>query len=229
MDRIPGVKVFYCNEFVSTNAEMPLCNRVTPFGEIVALPGRGTLTGNRGILVDDRRRIVRCWQSKRWIACRLEYKGIRRKLMQPHAWTELFFLDEASALAAGHRPCAECRRDDYRRFRDLCGRHVSSDARADAMDAVLHGQRIDRRVKRTHRDELGALPDGAFVVIENAAWLVEGRHLYAWSDAGYGTRRPRFEGEIEVLTPQAIVTILRAGYSAAVHPSARREPTPQSR
>lgn len=207
---------------------MPLCNRVTPFGEIVALPGRGTLTGNRGILVDDRRRIVRRWQSKRWIACRLEYKGIRREVMQPHAWTELFFLDEASALAAGHRPCAECRRDDYRRFRDLWKRLVSSDASAGAMDAVLHGQRVHGRAKRTHRERLGALPDGAFVVIENAAWLVYGPRLYAWSDSGYGTLRPRFEGDVDVLTPQAIVTILRAGYRPAIHPSAIEEPTPQS-
>src|SRR6185312_4262277 len=151
---------------------MPLCNRVTPYGDVVALPGRGTLTGNRGILIDDRRRIVRRWQTKRWIACRLSYKGIRRKVMQPHAWTELFFLDEAAALAAGHRPCAECRRDDYRRFRDLWKRHVSPEASADAMDAVLHRQRVDGRAKRTHRDDLASLPDGTFVTIDGAAWLV---------------------------------------------------------
>lgn len=202
---------------------MPLRNRVTPFGDIVALPGRGTLTGNRGVLIDDERRMVRPWQTKRWIACLLSHKGIRRKVMQPHAWTELFFLDEASALAAGHRPCAECRRDDYRRFRDLWERHVSSPAGADAMDAVLHRQRVDGRAKRTHRDDLESLPDGAFVVIENAAWLVHGRHLYAWSDAEYGARRPRFRGEIDVLTPRAVVTILRAGYRPAIHPSATAE------
>lgn len=198
---------------------MPLCNRVTPFGDIVALPGRGTLTGNRGILIDDERRIVRRWQTKRWIACRLSYKGIRRKVMQPHAWTELFFLDEASALAAGHRPCAECRRDDYRAFRDLWHRHVSAETSADAMDAVLHRQRVDGLTKRTHRDDVGALPDGTFVAFENTAWLVQGQSLYAWSDAQYGARRPRFQGEIDVLTPPAIVTILRAGYRPAIHPS----------
>jgi hypothetical protein len=202
---------------------MPLCNRVTPFGDIVALPGRGTLTGNRGILIDDERRMVRRWQTKRWIACRLSYKGIRRKVMQPHAWTELFFLDEASALAAGHRPCAECRRDDYRRFRDLWQRHVSPDASADAMDVVLHRQRVDGRAKRTHRDDLGALPDGTFVAIDNAAWLVRGEGLYAWSEGGYGARRSRFRGEIDVLTPQAVVTILRAGYRPIIHPSATAE------
>jgi hypothetical protein len=202
---------------------MPLCNRVTPFGDIVALPGRGTLTGNRGILIDDERRMVRRWQTKRWIACRLSYKGIRRKVMQPHAWTELFFLDEASALAAGHRPCAECRRDDYRRFRDLWQCHVSPDASADAIDVVLHRQRVDGRAKRTHRDDLGALPDGTFVAIDNAAWLVRGAGLYPWSDGGYGARRSRFQGEIEVLTPQAVVTILRAGYRPVIHTSATAE------
>ena len=207
---------------------MPLRNRVTPFGDIVALPGRGTLTGNRGILIDEERRIVRPWQTKRWIACRLSYKGIRRKVMQPHAWTELFFLDEASALAAGHRPCAECRRDDYRSFRDLWKLHVSPQASADAMDVVLHRQRVDRRVKRTHRDDLGALPDGTFVAIGKDAWLVRGHVLYAWSDGGYNARRARFQGEVDVLTPQAIVTILAAGYGPAIHPSATTErPTSQ--
>jgi len=199
---------------------MPLCNRVTPFGEIAALAGRGTLTGNRGILVDERRRIVRRWQTKRWIACRLSWKGIRRKVMQPHAWTELFFLDEASALSAGHRPCAECRREDYRRFRDLWERHVSSPASADAMDAVLHRQRVDGRAKRTHRDDADGLPDGTFVAIDGAAWLIRGTAICAWSDTGYTSHRPRPHGEIDVLTPRSIVTLLRAGYEPAIHPSA---------
>lgn len=199
---------------------MPLCNRVTPFGEIAALPGRGTLTGNRGILIDDARRMVRSWQTKRWIACRLSYKGIRRKVMQPHAWTELFFLDEAAALAAGHRPCAECRREDYRRFRDLWKSHVSPAASADAMDAVLHAQRIDGGVKRAYRDEISSLPDGTFVAFEGAAWLVYGRFLYEWSDAGYTSRRPRLPATVDVLTPPAIVSILCAGYRPAVHASA---------
>lgn len=199
---------------------MPLCNRVTPFGEIAALPGRGTLTGNRGILIDDTRRMVRRWQTKRWIACRLSYKGIRRNVMQPHAWTELFFLDEAAALAAGHRPCAECRRDDYRRFRDLWKHCVSPAASADAMDLVLHEQRMEGRAKRTYRDDLSSLPDGTFVALENAAWLVYGTYLYEWSDTGYTSRRPRLPGAVDVLTPPAIVSILRAGYRPAVHASA---------
>ncbi|HZZ01169.1 MAG TPA: hypothetical protein VFE36_16525 [Candidatus Baltobacteraceae bacterium] len=199
---------------------MPLCNRVTPFGEIAALPGRGTLTGNRGILIDEQRRIVHQWQTKRWIACRLSYKGIRRKVMQPHAWTELFFLDEAAAFSAGHRPCAECRRDDYRRFRDLWERQVASPASADAMDAVLHRERVDGRKKCTYRDEAASLPDGTYVTIDGAAWLILGTNVYAWSDGGYTSRRARPSGEIDVLTPRSIVTVLRAGYRPAIHPSA---------
>lgn len=200
---------------------MPLQNRVTPFGEIVAVAGRGTLTGNRGVLVDDDRRLVRRWQTKRWIACRLEYKGIRREVMQPHRWTELFFLDEAAALAAGHRPCAECRRDDYVRFRDLWKTHVG-EASADAMDVILHRQRVEGSGKRTYCDEMSALPDGTFVVLGGKAWLVRGGHVYEWSDAGYASRRLRpTSGEVDVLTPAAIVRILRAGYAPLIHPSAK--------
>jgi len=200
---------------------LPLKNRVTPFGEIVALAGRGTLTGNRGVLVDDERRMVRRWQTKRWIACRLSYKGIRRKVMQPHVWTELFFLDEAAALSAGHRPCAECRRDDYRRFRNLWERHVCSPAGADEMDAVLHRQRVDARGKRTYRDDVSSLPDGTYVAVDGKAWLVLGACIVEWSDGGYSTHRPRPPGGVDVLTPPAIVTILRAGYAPEIHPSAR--------
>jgi hypothetical protein len=200
---------------------VPLQNRVTPFGEIVALPGRGTLTGNRGILIDDDRHLVRRWQTKRWIACLLAYKGIRRKVMQPHAWTELFFLDEAVALAAGHRPCAECRREDYVRFRAFWQRCIGSPAGADAMDAVLHAQRIDGRSKRTYRAEVSTLPDGTFVALDGAAWLVRGANLYRWSDGGYVSTRKRADcAEAGVLTPPAIVAILRAGYDPAIHPSA---------
>lgn len=163
--------------------------------------------------------MVRGWQTKRWIACRLSYKGIRRIVMQPHAWTELFFLDEASALAAGHRPCAECRREDYRRFRDLWQRHISAAASADAMDAVLHSERVDGRSKRTYRAGAGTLPDGTFVALKGAAWLVYGKQLYAWSDAEYTSRRPIVQGEVDVVTPRSIVTLLSAGYRPAIHRS----------
>ncbi len=128
---------------------MPLQNRVTPFGEIVAESGRGLFMGNRGILHDDDRRIVRRWQGRRWITCLTEFRGIRRVVMRPHSYTELFFLDEATALGAGHRPCAECRRADFRRFRDLWQACHGLPVNADIMDAVIHHERIDGRRKRS--------------------------------------------------------------------------------
>lgn len=194
---------------------------MTPFGEIVALAGRGTFTGNRGVLHDDARRVVRPWQVRRWITCRLEYKGIRRTVMTPHTWTELFFLDEATAFSAGHRPCGECRRDDYRRFRTLWERHFGAPAGADAMDDVIHAHRIARREKITYREAFETLPDGAFVVCDGRAELVLGPWLLEWSDAGYVRRRERpRDGDAEVLTPKPLVAIVKAGYEPAIHASA---------
>lgn len=199
---------------------MPLQNRVTPSGEIVALAGRGLLTGNRGVLHDEHKQIIRVTQVKRWIACRLEYKGIRRSIMKPRSWTELFFLDEATAFAAGHRPCAECRREDYKRFRALWEQRFGKALTVDEIDAVLHSQRLDGRAKRTYRANLLAVPDGTFVRIDDAAHIVWRGELAAWSDTGY-TKRRAIGGplEVEVLTPASIVEIFRAGYVPAVHPT----------
>ncbi|MBV8197837.1 MAG: hypothetical protein JO263_06865 [Candidatus Eremiobacteraeota bacterium] len=204
---------------------MALQNRVTPFGEIVALPGRGSMMGNRGILHDERRRIVRAWQVRRWIACLLEFKGRHREVMQPHRYTELFFLDEAAAFAAGHRPCAECRRDDYRRFQALWVRSYGEPSNADAMDVALHADRLAGSRKRTYFDEIGRLPDGAYVAIDRKAWLVWDDGLFEWSDRGYLSRRPReTHGEVEILTPQASIAVLRAGYRPLIHPTAHEAP-----
>jgi hypothetical protein len=198
---------------------MPLQNRVTPFGAIVALAGRGSMMGNRGVLHDDGRRIVRAWQTRRWIACVLEFRGRRRSVMTPHRYTELFFLDEAAALSAGHRPCAECRHDDYRRFATLWLACHGGPANADAMDARLHAERLAGKEKRTYRADLATLPDGTYVVVDDGAWLLRQGKLYAWSDAGYVLAREPSRGEIEVLTPQSIVALLNAGYAPSVHPS----------
>jgi hypothetical protein len=199
---------------------MPLQNRVTPFGEILALPGRGLVMGNRGVLHDDNRRIVRPWQVRRWIACRLEFRGRRRTVMAPHRYTELFFLDEAAALSAGHRPCAECRHADYRRFRRLW-ESCYENAGADEMDARLHADRLAGKKQRTYWDDLRLLPDGTYVALDGAAWLVRERWLHAWSDSGYTRRRRRdARREIEVLTPRSTVAVLAAGYRPDVHPSA---------
>jgi hypothetical protein len=205
---------------------VPLRNRVTPFGEIVALPGRGLLTGNRGILHDADRTIVRDSQVRRWIACRLEFRGRHRGIMSPGSWTELFFLDEATALAAGHRPCAECRHADYQRFKAAWQASVfgssGQTASADAMDVILHAERRVRPwIKRTHTAEFASLPDGAYVGLDKQAWLVRGDRLLAWSADGYlrRIRRPK-SGTVTLLTPPSIVAVLRAGYPAEVHPSA---------
>ena len=202
---------------------MPLQNRVTPYGDLVALPGRGLVFGNRGILHDDHRTIVRPWQVRRWIACRLQWKGIRRVVMQPHRYTELFFLDEATALGAGHRPCAECRNADYKRFRALWIACFGGPAGADDMDDRLHPERVAKRRKVTYRAALGELPDGVFVALDGRAWLVARDELLAWSDDGYRERRARPAGiEVDVLTPLSMVAVIAAGYAPEVHPSARR-------
>lgn len=209
---------------------MPLRNRVTPFGEIVAVPARGTLLGNRGVLHDDQQRIVRDSQVRRWIACRLEFRGRHRELLQSRRWTELFFLDEATALAAGHRPCAECRHADYLRWRAAWPVQGQS---IDQIDAQLH---VERRVgpwqKRTYLTELRTLPTGAFVAIDGTAYLVQEAGLARWSAAGYAAWRSRFERRlprtVEVLTPPSLVEVLRNGYRPAVHPTAESAATDSS-
>jgi hypothetical protein len=199
---------------------MPLQNRVTPFGEIVALEGRGLVMGNRGVLHDERRQIVRYSNVKRWIACHIEFRGRRRSIMQPKRYTELFFLDEATAFSAGHRPCAECRYTDYQRFRALWESCYGRPAGADAMDARLHHERLIDGSKRTYRSEIDALPDGTYVALDGEAWLVWGADLLAWSGGGYRNRNSRpVRVEVDVLTPRSIVAVLAAGYRPGVHPS----------
>jgi hypothetical protein len=200
---------------------VPHRNRVTPYGEIVAIPERGTLMGNRGVLHADDGSHRREWQVRRWIACRLEFKGRHREIRRPRRWTELFFLDEATALAAGHRPCAECRREDYRRWQ-AAWPHAGTGA--DAMDLVLHADRLDGRAKRVHEARLADLPDG--VIVERGgrggrAWLVAGGALRPWSAGGYGTaERPAAGETVTVLTPEVTVAVIAAGYAPALHPSA---------
>ena len=204
---------------------MPLQNRVTPFGELVAVEGRGLLMGNRGILHDEARRIVRPWQVRRWIACVTTFRGRRRQVMRPHSYTELFFIDEATAFAAGHRPCAECRHADYQHFKATWAAAHGEPASASQMDDVLHADRLEGRGasqrQRTHRAEIGTLPDGVFIGLEGSAWLLWRGELLAWSAAAYTVRRPAPKaGDVPVLTPRALVAVFRAGYVPGVHPSA---------
>jgi hypothetical protein len=206
---------------------MALRNRVTPLNEIVADPARGLVYGNRGCLHDAEGRIRRVYAVRRWIACRLEFKGRRRgPLLQPGRFTELFFLDEATAFAAGHRPCALCRREDYDRFVALWAEHHRGERGADAIDLRLHGERLTAgRRQRRHETACGDLPDGAFVLRDGAPWLVRGGALLRWSPAGYTERaaRPAAGERAMVITPPSLVAVLREGWAGAVplvHPSA---------
>jgi hypothetical protein len=198
---------------------MPLQNRVTPLGELIADPARGLVYGNRGCLHDETGRIRRSFAVKRWIACRLEFKGWRRtSLLQPGRFTELFFLDEATAFAAGHRPCALCRRADYDRFVALVG------ARAEEIDERLHAERLDAsRRRRLHPARLRDLPDGAFVLEGGQPWLLLGGELLRWTPSGYTDRRPRSGGNVVLITPPSLVEVLRTRWQGVVpllHPSA---------
>ncbi|HEX5936257.1 MAG TPA: TIGR03885 family FMN-dependent LLM class oxidoreductase [Actinomycetota bacterium] len=184
---------------------MPLQNRVTPFGAVIADPARGLVHGNRGCLHDEDRRIRRHHAGKRWIACRLEFKGWRRStLMQPGRYTELFFVDDATALAAGHRACALCRRADYDRLAEIWRGLHPADRGADAIDARLHAERWDgtARAQRRHDGRIEALPDGAFVLRDGEPYVVLGREIRRWTPSGYGGPVARGVGGIEVITPR---------------------------
>lgn len=196
---------------------MPLQNRVWPTGEIVAHPARGLFTGNRGVLHGAEKRLGRArWRHKAWIICTLEYKGTRREVMAPGRWTELFFLDEAVALAAGHRPCALCRRAAFRAFAEAIAL-----PRAPQIDAALHEARVTRdRRQITHRAEAEALPDGAFVLHRDAPHLVVGASLLPWAPGGYGAPVARPGGTLTVVTPAPSIAALAAGYAPVLHPSA---------
>lgn len=202
---------------------MPLQNRVTPFGDIVAAPERGTMMGNRGILHDERRTLGRRrWTHKAWICCVTEFRGRKRQVMAPGRYTELFFLDEAVALAAGHRPCFECRRAAAKAYSACWG----GSPRAGEMDRVLHAERLDGRRRRIHIREFADLPDGAFVSRAGAAWLVRGTMLLRYAPGGYDAATKRPAGAVEVLTPPATLRALRAGYAPLLHPSAEAPSAP---
>jgi hypothetical protein len=209
---------------------MPRQNRVTPFGEIIATPERGTFMGNRGVLHDGRGRILRGWQLKRWLICALEFRGRWRAVMTPGRYTELFFLDEATALAAGHRPCAECRRERFNAFREAWrtarpGSGSRALPTAEEIDRQLHAERVaPDRSKALFRASLEELPNGVMVTRADwgeEAYLLRDDRLLAWTAAGYmgGIARPS-NSEVLVLTPKSTVGAIRAGYVPQVHASA---------
>src|SRR5665647_3061736 len=173
---------------------MPLQNRVTPFGDLTISPARGTLMGNRGgrFHSDERRLTARRWASRQWICCVLDCKGRQRDVWGRY-YTELFFLDEVTALAAGHRPCFECRRKQAERFAALFSRGKPR-ARAAAMDAVLHAERLDGKAKLMHRRKIDSLPDGAMIALDGDAFAVRGNRLLHWTPSIYDHARPRPRG-----------------------------------
>jgi hypothetical protein len=203
---------------------MPLQNRVTPFGDIVADPHRGMFTGNRGIIHDPATKTLlhKRWSSPAWLTCVCEFRGRRRKVMGGRSWTELFFLDEATAFSAGHRPCFFCRRDDALKFRAAweLGNGVT-DVFAHDIDTILHRERLDRRRKRLHAlpMPLEKLPEGTMVSSGEASYLIVRGTPLPWSPAGYRAASHPVKDAM-LLTPPSTVRAFGAGYRPVLHPSA---------
>lgn len=197
---------------------MPLQNRVDPFGDLFADAVRGLLMGNRGGRLHDCQHKLgaRRWTSKQWICCRLDFNDRHRKVWGD-SYSELFFLDEVAALAAGHRPCFECRRKVARVFAAL----FPGGRRAADMDRILHGERLDGKFKRLHWRKIEGLPDGTTIVVDGRPVALRGKRLLRWTPRGYnGTiRRPRGV-DVAVLTPPSIIAVLKRGYRPFWHPSA---------
>lgn len=204
---------------------MPLQNRVDPFGELFADPARGTFMGNRGgrFHTPARTLTARRWASRQWICCVLTFKE-RHRDVWGRFYTELFFLDEPTALAAGHRPCFECRRQEADTFAEFwrIAHRLRRRPRAAEMDQLLHRERLQGRAKRRHRRSIDGLPDGVVVALDGTAFALRGDALLRWTPQGYDGRMPRPRRVIvEVLTPPAIVAVLSAGYRPRWHASAK--------
>ncbi len=204
---------------------MPLQNRVTPFGEIIATPARGLFTGNRGMIHDPESRTLlkKRWSLKCWLICQLKYKHFHRVPMARRSWTELFFLDEATALAAGHRPCFYCSRDRIEAFRAAWAEGNGGPIlAAPELDAILHRERLQRRKKRIHPipGPISRLPDGAMIAADDTAFVIVGGRPLRWTPFDYAPvgKMPRAEG---LLTPPSTLAALRAGYRPVLHASAK--------
>jgi hypothetical protein len=203
---------------------MSLQNRVDPFGELFATPARGLFMGNRGgrFHTDAKSLTGRRWVSRQWICCVLDFRG-RQRDVWGRFYTELFFLDEPTAFAAGHRPCFECRRGNALQFAEAWrqAHRLSARPTSGAMDRALHDERLSGRAKRLHRRAIESLPDGAFLALDGGAFAVRGNVLLHWTPDGYDARRKRpRRGLVDVLTPPAILGVLAAGYRPRWHPSA---------
>lgn len=207
---------------------MSLQNRVDPWGRLHAVPERGAWMGNRGILHDENRRVVSHWKLRAWITCVLQFRGRQRTPFSPRRYSELFFLDEATAFAAGHRPCAECRRARYNEFKAAW--LAANPSRIDAVnpkigeiDRILHAERVQKSGgKISYEAPYGALPPGTMIEHDAAACLVWGGGLHRWSFAGYARMPavPSRSDRVRVLTPASVVRLFAAGFVPQVHDSA---------
>lgn len=202
---------------------MPLQNRVTPYGAIEAVPSRGTMLGNRGRLHNAHRELIRNWRTVNWLSCRLQFRGRQRQVMGPSSYTELFFLDEATSLAAGHRPCSECRNADYLRFKRswMAAFGLTDLPSAQTIDHTLARDRIDPGSSRQiwHEQAQSALPDGTMIQWQGCPWLVWGARVFQWTHDGYvdAAARQDLPRHVTVLTPRCTVRVLGKGYRPLVH------------
>ena len=203
---------------------MPLQNRVQPTGEIIIDPARGAFTGNRGIIHrPDKTLGTARWSHHAWICCTLDWQGRKRPLMTGRNWTELFFLDEAVAMAAGHRPCGYCRRAAYTRFTAAWEDHAGARAKAPEMDKLLHNARVQShsRAQIRHKANLAEMPEGTMILRGDGAYLVSVSTLQRYQRANYAppVARPKLE-TVTVLTPKPMIDVLRAGFRPCLHASA---------
>lgn len=196
-----------------------LQNRVDPYGNIIKTSARGNWMGNRGILHDENQDLLRPYKLKAWITCVLQFRGRKRTVMSPNRYTELFFFDEATAFAAGHRPCFECRRQDYNRFKSFWLKSnpeygFDEKTSIQKIDDVLHRERINRDGSKVkHEEDLNSLPDGTFIELDGKPYVIFQEAIYEWSPFGYGEKKPLPEAEkVTVLTPKSFVNTFRAGY-----------------
>jgi hypothetical protein len=208
---------------------MPRRNRVDPWGDLHANAARGLFTGNRGCLVDDHGAVVRHHSSALWIVCRTSFRGWRHPVAAPRRWTPIFFLDDAVALGAGHRPCATCRRADYLAYRDAVSSEleVSAPPLAKELDTRLvaerhrRGRGLDRAGDRlTWMADADDLPDGVIVVVDGVPRLLVGGRTWKFGFGGWHDAARRPAGDVTVLTPPTSVAALRGGFVPTLHPSA---------
>ena len=200
-----------------------LQNRIDPLGKFIVTSARGSWMGNRGVIHKDKQ-IVKAFKHKAWITCQLEFKGRERTVMTPGHWTELFFLDEATAFAAGHRPCFECRKIDALKFKScwIAGNpshNFNAKTSINRIDEVLHLERIDAKNEKVlHQRISSQIPDGTFVLLGNDPYLFHHRKLYRWTPFGYENGQAAPETTmLAILTPFSVVNAFSAGYVPQMH------------